>query len=85
MAGGVLTRTARGGRKPSAGPERPWYAVLPPGLTLDLRLRGAKKAMRVAVPVLPDVRWISTVACRRAGRAPLSPAICTATAPTIER
>ncbi|MGD0838271.1 MAG: hypothetical protein ABSB49_16660, partial [Polyangia bacterium] len=54
VAGGVLTR-ARGGRKPSAGPERPWYALLPPGLALDLRVRGAKKAMRVAVPVLPDV------------------------------
>jgi hypothetical protein len=32
-----------------------WYRALPPNLTLDLWLHGPKKAMRVAVPVLPDV------------------------------
>jgi len=32
-----------------------WYRILPPHLTLDLLLHGPRKAVRVAVPVLPDV------------------------------
>jgi len=32
-----------------------WWRSLPPRLTLDLDLRGSRKGMRVAVPVLPDV------------------------------
>jgi hypothetical protein len=33
----------------------PWYRILPPHLTLDLLLHGPRKAVRVTVPVLPDV------------------------------
>lgn len=53
IAGGVLdsSRTAKQAR----GRRRPWYADLPPGLTVRLRLRGPNKAMRIAVPLLPDV------------------------------
>jgi hypothetical protein len=32
-----------------------WYRALPPHLTLDLLLHGPRKAMRVGVPLLPDV------------------------------
>jgi hypothetical protein len=53
IAGGVLdvSRSAKRG----GGGGHPWYADLPPGLTVNLRLRGSRKALRIAVPVLPDV------------------------------
>jgi hypothetical protein len=46
-------RTSSKKSKPRA--TGPWYRILPPRLTLDLLLHGPRKAVRVAVPVLPDV------------------------------
>jgi hypothetical protein len=56
VAGGSYD-SSRGGRSkaPKARASGPWYRALPPHLTLDLRLHGPRKAMRVAVPHLPDV------------------------------
>jgi hypothetical protein len=61
LAGEVAV--AGGSYDPSRGrsqPRRPratgpWYHALPPRLTLDLMLHGPRKAVRVAVPLLPDV------------------------------
>ena len=56
VAGGSYD-ASRGGRSkaPKARASGPWYHLLPPRLTLELLLHGPRKAMRVAVPVLPDV------------------------------
>lgn len=53
IAGGVL-RPSRI-KAPAKGRNEPWYKSLPPGLTVDLRLRAIKKGLRVSVPLLPDV------------------------------
>ena len=42
-------------KKRATGPARPWFEALPPWLTLDLTVHGAKNAIVVDVPVLPDV------------------------------
>jgi hypothetical protein len=56
VAGGSYDPSRAGHSKaPKARASGPWYRVLPPHLTLDLMLHGPRKAMRVAVPVLPDV------------------------------
>jgi hypothetical protein len=54
IAGGTLN-VSRARRQTAGTSRRPWYAGLPPGLTIDLRLRGPKQALRVDVPFLPDV------------------------------
>jgi hypothetical protein len=56
LAGGVLARRPKGERRAgAANHQHPWYQALPPGLAIDLRLRGTRKALRVPLPVLPDV------------------------------
>ncbi len=55
VAGGSYDPKRGGSKGPKARASGPWYHALPPNLTLDLLLHGPRKAMRVAVPVLPDV------------------------------
>ncbi len=58
VSGGSYDSSRGGGKKASAAKPRasgPWYHALPPHLTLDLELRGSKKGLSVAVPMLPDV------------------------------
>jgi hypothetical protein len=45
----------RRARRARATEQRPWYQSLPPGLTLDLEIKGLNHAMEVAIPWVPDV------------------------------
>ncbi len=55
VAGGSYDPKRGAAKSPKARASGPWYHALPPHLTLDLLLHGPHKAIRVAVPVLPDV------------------------------
>jgi hypothetical protein len=60
VSGGVLDPSKKGPELGTAPAPQPkvkgaWWKMIPPGLLLDLDLRGSRHGMRVEVPVLPDV------------------------------
>ncbi|HEY5089396.1 MAG TPA: hypothetical protein VIK30_05470 [Polyangia bacterium] len=55
VSGGSYDPKRGGSKGPKTRASGPWYHALPPHLTLDLMLHGPRKAIQVAVPVLPDV------------------------------